>query len=132
MGSPPTINRVGGLIRNIEKPFKLWSCSLVHFYNSKVSQEGREKKTGGSSRKSFDSVLPFGLARTKKLKLIYDGTGSFQLGIGQFPPFWPIHLWYYKGAKLQKIARAKNERRRGGWGAAPNALSAGRQGIARS
>ena len=44
------------------------------------------------------------------------GTGSFVLGIGQFPPFWPIHLWYYIGAKLQKIARAKNERRRGGWG----------------
>src|SRR3989344_2390378 len=44
MGSPPTIDRVGGLIRNKDNLFKLRSCSLVHFYNSKVSTEGGKEK----------------------------------------------------------------------------------------
>jgi len=52
------------------------------------------------------------------------GTGSFQLGIGQFPPFWPIHLWYYmESGSFPKIARAKNSGGAAGGGAAQNANS---------
>lgn len=42
-------------MRNTDNLFKLWSCSLVLFYNSKVFREGREKEkqTGGLRRKRF-------------------------------------------------------------------------------
>jgi len=76
MGSPPTTNRVGGLIRKIEKPFKLWSCSLVHFYNSKVFNRGGKRKTGGEPPErilvSFHSFVWLGENQNLKLNFVWN------------------------------------------------------------
>src|SRR3989344_2948318 len=103
MGSPPTINRAGGLIRNTEKLFKLWYCSFVHFYNSKVSHEGREKKNRWFPPEKLSFRFSVWLGENQNC----GGTGSFQLGIGQFPPFWPIQFVVLYGNGVPKKSRAQ-------------------------
>src|SRR3989344_3810748 len=69
MGSPPTTNRVGGLIRNKDNLLKLRYCSLVLFYNSKVSKGvGIEKPAATAGKISCSFFRQLGENQKIKVK----------------------------------------------------------------
>jgi len=86
-------------------------------YNSKVSTEGLEKQTGGNPPEKFwfRSFVWLGENLKIEVKFCVEPEVS-SLESANFHHFGRFICGIIWERSSQKIARAKNERRRGGWG----------------